>query len=206
MQKPENSTLINVCIVPDEAVGREAVAISQSLKNEDTMFVLGEGLFPHMTVYMARFSNDDINKVVAATETALQQARSFRCRHTGYLITGGRYFEASYEKSPALLAFHELLITHNADLRINPGSPFAEGYFAPYAEEQQKNARETGYDLARNLYRPHITLTRYHEGTVPETYPALPAARLSFDMHRVCVYKADDNGAVYELIREFNVA
>src|SRR5690606_33939801 len=125
-----------------------------------------------------------------ATEAALQQATSFRCIHTGYLMTGGRYLEVSYQKSPELLAFHELLITHNADLRINPGLPFAEGYFAPYTPEQQKNARETGYDLARNLYRPHVTLTRYHEGNVPEIFPALPAASLSFDLHRVCVYKA----------------
>lgn len=73
MDKPENSTLLNVCVLPDERVSAECVRISQSFESENTMFVLGSGLFPHMTVYMARFANDDIEKVVTATEDAFKQ-------------------------------------------------------------------------------------------------------------------------------------
>jgi len=205
MDKPENSTLLNVCVLPDETAGAEAVRISQSLKDDATMFVLGDGLFPHMTVYMARFADRDIEKVVDATAVALKQASSFRCVHTGYFMTEGRYLEASYRKSADFLKLHELLITHDAGLRINPGSPFDEGYFAPYTPEQQRNAQETGYDLARNLYRPHVTLTRYYDGQVPNTFPAFPTAALSFNIGKVCVYKANDNGAVYKLVHEFRV-
>lgn len=205
MNKPENSTLLNICVFPDERASAQYVALSQSLKSDDTMFVLGDGLFPHMTVYMARFANDDIERVATATEEALQQASVFKCIHTGYFMTEGRYLESSYRKSADFLNLHELLITSNASLRINPGSPFNEGYFAPYNAEQQQNAKDTGYDLARNLYRPHVTLTRYKEHGVPEVFPALPAADLSFNLGKICVYKADDNGAVYELVREFHV-
>ena len=169
------------------------------------MFVLGDDLFPHMTVYMARFADCDIEKVAEATEIALGQAEVFTCEHTGYFMTEGRYLEVSYRKSANFLKLHERLITHIADLRINPGRPFNESYFAPYNAEQQKYAQETGYDLVRNLYRPHVTLTRYQEGQVPKTFPALPAADLSFDLRKVCIYKADDNGAVYELVREYKV-
>jgi 2'-5' RNA ligase len=101
------------------------------------------------------------------------------------------------------MRLHEALINNVAERRINPGKPYEEGYFTPYTAEQQQNARETGYDLARNLYRPHVTLTRYQVGGVPEVFPALPAANLSFNLDKVCVYKADDNGAVYELIQDF---
>jgi len=206
MNKPENSTLLNICVFPDDRVSAAFIKISQSLKSDDTMFVLGNGLFPHMTVYMARFANSNIEKVADATEEALKQASVIRCTHTGYFMTEGRYLEASYRKSADFLKLHELLITNNADLRINPGSPFNEGYFAPYNAEQQQNAKETGYDLARNLYRPHVTLTRYKENRVPKVFPALMAADLSFDLGKVCVYKADDNGAVYELVRELYVS
>ena len=206
MYKPESSALLNVCVFPDDRVGAECINISQSFVSEDTMFLLGSGLFPHMTVYMARFANDDIEKVADATEEALKQASVFKCTHTGYFMTEGRYLEASYRKSADFLNLHELLITNIAELRINPGSPFNEGYFAPYNTEQQQNAKETGYDLARNLYRPHITLTRYKENDVPRIFPAVPAADLSFKLRKVCVYKADDNGAVNELVREFHVS
>ena len=103
MNKPEYSTLLNVCVFPDERVSTECVNISQSFKSEDTMFVLGNGLFPHMTVYMARFADDDIDKVADATEEALKQAAVFRCTHTGYFMTEGRYLEASYRKSAEFL-------------------------------------------------------------------------------------------------------
>jgi hypothetical protein len=204
--KPQNSTLINVCIVPDERVGAECVLISQSLANDDTLFVLGGDKFAHMTAYMARFADDQVDAVVRGVEEALRAATSFRCQHSGYLMTAGRYLEVSYAKSDAFMRLHESLIEAVAGLRINPGDPYEEGYFTPYTAEQQRNARETGYDLARSLYRPHVTLTRYREGGVPDVFPALPAADLSFGLGKVCVYKADDNGAVYELVREFNVS
>ena len=156
-----------------------------------------------MTVYMADFADTNISKVVTSVETALQSAKPFRCEMTGYFMTTGRYLEVLCRKSPEFMQLHESIINHIADYRINPGDPYEEGYFTPYTAEQRHNTQETGYDLARNLYRPHITITRYREGGVPEIFPALPAATLHFNLNRVCVYKADDNGAVYELIREF---
>jgi hypothetical protein len=154
---------------------------------------------------MARFENAEIEKVVDATRRALSEASVFTCVHTGYFMTEGRYLEASYRRSSEFLELHESLIRNNASLRINPGSPFTENYFAPYTDEQQYNAKETGYDLARTLYRPHVTLTRYAEGGVPELFPMFPEVDLSFSLSKVCIYKADDNGAVYELVQEFMI-
>jgi hypothetical protein len=205
MNKPENSVIINVCVIPDEFVSAECVTISQSLKSDGTLFVLGNGKFAHMTVFMARFAESEVQNVVDGVEKALQSISTFRCEHVGYLMTEGRYLEASYRKSASFISLHESLINNLAQFRINPGNPFEEGYFTPYTDEQQQNTKETGYDLARNLYRPHATLTRYAEDMVPNRFPAFPEAQLSFNLNKVCVYKADDNGAVYELIKEFRI-
>ena len=204
MNKPENSTIINVCVIPSDQVGAECVNVSQSLKSDGTMFVLdGVTKFPHMTVYMARVANEQVPNVVEAAGSLIEGIQSFTCKHTGYFMTKGRYFEASYEKSSSFVAFHEKLISQLKGYRINPGNPFEEGYFTPYTAEQQKNAKETGYDLAHELFRPHVTLTRYHEGKMPEINPETPPTDLSFNLWKICVYKADDNGAVYEKLAEF---
>ncbi len=206
MQKPENSTIINVCIIPPEDVARQCVQISQSLKSDNKMFVLdGKDAFAHMTVFMARFPESEIANVISATQKVLSDIKSFSCKHTGYFLTQGRYLEVSYHKSAEFLNLHELLIKGLKVYRINPGDPFEEGYFAPYTPEQQKNAKETGYDLAYNLYCPHVTLTRYKEGQVPDVFPAFNHARLSFQLSKVAVYKANDNGAVYEELAKFSV-
>lgn len=203
MNKPLNSTIINVCIIPSDSIGKLYVDISQSLKSPETVFVLGGDKFAHMTVFMARFADNDINKVVDSVERCLVSATKFDCRQTGYLLTGGRYFESSYYKSPGLVALHKSLIENISPLRINPGYPYEEGYFTPYNNQQKQNAIETGYDLAYGLYRPHVTLTRYN--IVPERIPEMPNIDLSFNASRICVYKADDNGVIYELIKAFDI-
>lgn len=201
---PEDSVIINVCVIPDASVGNRCVELSQALKSDGTMFVLdGKSKFAHMTAFMARFANSEIPNVLEATKQALGSIEDFLCEHTGYFMTAGRYLEASYRKSEAFMALHEALIANLKDLRINPENPLEEGYFTPYTAEQRKNAKETGYDLAHDLYRPHITLTRYKKDEVPETFPALAPAKLSFQLSKVCVYKADDNGAIYEKLGEF---
>ena len=205
LQKPQNSTIINVCIIPPQDVGDKCIEISKSLESKNTAFVLGDGKFAHMTVFMARFEDGKINAVVQAIENSLQMAHSFRCEQSGYFLTEGRYMEVSYRRSKPFMDLHESLITNLSDLRINPGNPFEEGYFTPYTEEQRKNAEETGYDLARNLYRPHITLTRYKENEVSDIFSAFPEAKLSFNVNQICVYKADDNGAVYERVKSFQI-
>ena len=205
MEKPANSTIINICIIPDETVGASCAAISQSLKSDTTLFTLGGDKFAHMTVYMARFADGQIPAVVESVGQALQGQSPWQCQHSGYFLTEGRYLEVSYRKSAAFMKIHEALIATAASYRLNPGQPYEEGYFTPYTADQQRNARETGYDLARDLYRPHITLTRYAEGGVPDTFPALPTAALSFAAKKICVYKADDNGAVYKQLAEFSL-
>jgi len=205
MQKPpQDSTIINVCVIPEAIVGNRCIELSQALKSDGTMFVLdGKDAFAHMTVFMARFANSEIPNVLEAAKKVLSTAKSFACEHTGYFMTAGRYLEASYRKSREFMELHESLINRLKHLRINPGEPFEEGYFTPYTYEQRKNAEETGYDLARDLFRPHVTLTRYKEGQVPETFPEFAPAKLSFQLGKVCVYKANDNGAVYEELKTF---
>jgi 2'-5' RNA ligase len=202
---PANSTLINVCILPPEPVSQQCEAISQSLESDATMFVLGRGKFAHMTAFMARFPDATLTKVVEKMEELVRTTQSFRCEHTGYFMTAGRYLEVSYRKSDDFMELHESLIHALSGLRINPGHPHEEDYFAPYTPGQQRNARDTGYDLARELYRPHITLTRYHDRAVPETFPAFPESNLLFELSRVGVYKADANGAVYEELAAFTL-
>ena len=136
---PKDSVIINVCVIPEFEAGKECVALSQSLKSENTMFVLdGKSKFAHMTVYMARFAVDKIPDVLEAMKSALNNIESFACEHVGYFMTAGRYLEASYRKLNEFMGLHELLISNLKDYRINPGEPFEEGYFTPYTKVATK--------------------------------------------------------------------
>lgn len=203
---PANSTILNICIIPPQSVSAEYVAISQSLKSPGTMFVLdGENAFPHGTIYMVRVADNDISDFVDKVKWTLQEQHRFSCIHTGYFMTEGRYLEASYRRTTELMHLHERLIANLKGYRLNPNHPFVESYFTPYTVGQRENAEATGYDLANNLYRPHVTLTRYKEGGLPGMFPGIARADLSFLLDTICVYKADENGAVYEKLATFPI-
>jgi hypothetical protein len=127
------------------------------------------------------------------------------CEQSGYFVTDGHYLEASYKKSADILKLHKDIIAAVSSFRLNPGTPFEESYFAPYTEEQRKNAEETGYDLANNLYRPHITLARYKSERAPTDLPNLPGESLSFKLDTVSVFRADENGSARELIKTYHL-
>src|SRR3989344_3058596 len=202
---PKGSVLVNVCIIPPAKVGEQCVVLAQSLK-EGTVSVLdGKTKFAHMTVAMLRVDEGDVPDIVKAVGSALELQRSFQCKYVGDYKTPGRYFEISYQKTLEFMALHEMLLDLLKRYQLNPGDPYQESYFGIYDTEQQRNARETGYDLAHDRYRPHITLLRWEEGRAPKTSLELPRVDLSFDLGTVCIYLAEENGAVYQELAHFAI-
>lgn len=195
-----DTLLLNVCMLPTEPVAAQCVAISQSFDESLVRFKLGASLFPHATVYMARFPEESIEVVAKALEKLTTTLSPTVLKHSGYYVTEGDYVEVSYQRTKELLNFQTAIISALKDFRASPGNPQKESYYGPFNEHQRQNVQETGYDLAHDLYRPHITLTRYKEGAVPSSFPALPEAKLSFSLPKIALYKADENGAVYEEI------
>ncbi len=207
----EKSELLNVCIIPSLEVSATCVELSNTLKSPDTLLTLdGITKFAHMTVFMARFPIQSQQKVIDAVSNVLKDALPFACTHTGFHTTEGGYGEVSYDKSSEMLALHGKIIDAVKEFRFNPGDPFVENFFGAYSDEQKQSAEQTGYDLTYDLYRPHVTLTRYSPGTKPseEIFAAMmneTKTNLSFTANKICVYKADDNGAIFKELASFNV-
>jgi 2'-5' RNA ligase len=196
----DESTLLNVCMLPADKVALQCITISKGFSEDSVRFTLGNGLFPHATLYMARFNNADIEKIAEAFKSIVQTIKPVALQHSGYYLTEGDYLEVSYQRSPELLALHDQIIQGLKNYRAYIDNPPRESYYGPYNQKQQENVRETGYDLAYDLYRPHITLTRYKEGALPVEFPAFEKASLSFTLPKIALYKADENGAVFEEI------
>lgn len=201
-----NTAILNVCILPTSSVAEQCIAISKSFEQDLVRFQLGDKLFPHMTVYMARFEEDKIDELKSRLTKVVSSLKPVHMQHSGYFLTGGDYLEVSYRKTDAVLQFHDQIIQALKDLRANPGEVNEESYYAPFTAEQKQNVQETGYDLAYSLYRPHVTLTRYKESQLPDKFPALPVANLSFTIPKIALYKADENGAIYEEIITLELA
>lgn len=200
-----DTALLNVAIIPSADVSAAAVMLSEELQTSGGIFHLdGINRLAHLTLYMARFARCDLVGAQAALSAVSGGLSSIRLTQTGYFVTPGGYYEISYLRSPPLLDTHDKVTRALRALRFSPGHPPVENYFGVYSSGQQESARETGYDLAGDLYRPHITLTRF--GDVPDPN-VLPRAKgdLSFTATKIGLFQADSMGAARRLIAEFDL-
>jgi hypothetical protein len=202
MRKPRadiETTLLNVAILPPMSTAAEVERLSATLQTQGGLFRIdGKQRFAHLTLYMARFANLNIDSAVAEAAKFAKEHRSGTLDHTGYYLTQGNYYEVSYARSQGVLKLQQGASDSLLPLRHSPGHPRIEEFFAPCSTRQREQAERTGYDLAGDLYRPHITITRFAE---PPTR-ALPSPKvdLSFSATTIGLFRADDLGAVTEAL------
>jgi hypothetical protein len=196
---------VNVSALPPEPVGTAISALSRELLPRGGVFALdGVERRPHMTLFMARFPTTEITAVGDALHALIPRLPRVRAVHRGFLLTAGRYYEVSYERTDELLSVHRSVMRALCGFRHSPGEPVEEEYFAPYSSAQRVNARKWGYDLAEDLYRPHVTITRFR--SLPSCEPPAPGGDLSFEVTRLGLFEADALGATSRLVAEFDLS
>ena len=197
--------LLNVAVMPSTEVAAQIEFLSRELTSQGTLFTVdGVSLHAHLTLYMARFGSGRITEVRERVRQAVSALPALQLRHSGYLVTPGRYYEVSYARTDELMAAHHAVLKTLAGLRHRPGDPVVESFFGEYGGEQRENARESGYDLAGDLYRPHITVTRFKDRLDAGGLPQSPRD-LSFEAGRIGLFAADANGAAVRFIASFDL-
>lgn len=212
---PEDTVILNLHVVPDRHVGEIARAISEDLPRENQLFYLDKGKFPHMTVYMARFPKANIPAVAAkirellASHQPISFVQDIENKDGGFFATGGNYVEVSYKLTNDVRTLQQEIAKAVAELCWHKQAnqePIEESYYAPYTDEQKRNVRETGYDLFGQLFRPHITLSRYEDAaSIPPLDNLHLGEPLNFDCTEMALYIADENGAVFEEVERFTL-
>jgi hypothetical protein len=200
--------LLNVGIIPPGYITNEAVTLSQRTQSIGGLFELNRTTrLPHVTIYMARFSRckiDAVRKILSAMIPTLEERA---LDHRGYNLTPHRYYEISYAKTPELEQTQVSVTRELYELRYAPGNPVIENYFGEYEGDIKKSVERWGYDCVGNLYRPHLTLTRFPADARPITTTSLPksSSNLSFAISSIGLFRADDMGSARELISEWNI-
>ncbi|WBB73598.1 hypothetical protein O7602_28695 [Micromonospora sp. WMMD1128] len=194
------TTLLNVAILPPQPIAAEVQRLSGELQTRGGLIhVDGQQRLAHMTLYMARFSRLKIDEIVLRVEALAASRRSpITSEHTGYYLTPGNYYEVSYARSPSMMSLHNEVSDALLPLRFSPGQPVVEDFFAPYSAAQEEQAKRSGYDLSGDLYRPHVTITRF--ATRPTADLPTSPVDLSFNISRIGLFEADKLGAVTEPI------
>lgn len=161
----------DIVLLPSKDISDKAVTAS-GLFSRESVFTLADGKFyPHLSLYMVRLPEANLATVTDKLRLISTAFSSMNLRTTHY-EQGRGYIVVDYETPPQLVTLQQMVLA-----AINP---LRDGI----VEKDRQNALEAtglskenfeqyGYRYIGELFKPHITLTRF-EDEQPHDESALP--------------------------------
>jgi 2'-5' RNA ligase len=200
------TAILNISLLPSLTVAERLIRESAALET-DALFTLNAATrIPHLTLYMARFDGRDLLRASDLAAEVFCQAPPVSVDSLGLHRTSGNYVEFLYKPTMELAMLHSAIVSALAPLRFIPGdfTAYREEYFGPYTGEQRSNVESVGYDLAHELFRPHITLARL-SSDVALTPNVTLDGDYAFVAKSGAAFEADELGAGRRMIRRFEL-
>ncbi|MEU7893900.1 DUF1045 domain-containing protein [Nonomuraea sp. NPDC049152] len=204
----------DVVLLPPQEAGIRSVQLSQQCaERAATEFTLGEdGPYAHLSLYMANFTP-------AQREAAASLLRSISAQTPRISLDGDHFagneqgmFELFYRTSQALTRLQEEVIAALAPLRTglrhrDPVGRVLSEYRLTAPPLARDNLERYGYDEVGELFRPHITMTRFQQRAHQVDPAALPPAQAFTATYRtlaLCVM--GEHGTCTDIVETFDLA
>lgn len=204
----------DVVLLPPADVAARSVLLSRACAEPAPVeFTLAEDqVYPHLSLFMATFTPercaaavrrlDDISRSTAVIEL---QADHFAGNEHGM-------FELFYDKSQAVTTLQEVILAELAPLRAgwrrrDPVGRLLADYRNTAPALARGNLERYGYDEVGELFRPHITLTRFQrrdQRLDPALLPPAASFTAAFDTLALCVM--GEHGTCTDIVASFTLA
>ncbi len=201
-----NSLACNIVLLPDSRITEMAIKASQDLEKFGTLFTLKIGSFyPHISIYRLQLPETDFEKARSLLESIAKSRQVFNLRAENY-NQGERYWDVEYQKPDTL-----------AQLQIKAVSIFEalrEGLrendrirLATATGLVKENLEKYGDRAIGQLYRPHLTLTRFVDKPPLSLDEASPAvSEFSGEFPELGLFEMGENGTCRQRITSFKLS
>lgn len=194
----------NVVILSDDDLANKAISLSQNLASNGTLFTLKDGEFyPHVSIYMLQLKDSDFFRAQELLSGIAKQTDAINLIANGY-DQSKQFFDVEYTKSDVIKELQEDIVA-----ALNP---VRDGMRAKDVERMKNatgqalaNYQRYGWNTVGELYRPHLTLTRF-TAAQNEAELSLPdVAEFSGTFSRLGLFEMGDNGTCVCKIAEFDL-
>jgi len=200
-----DSLACNVVILPSEDVAHRAIQLSTELAAKGVHFTLKDGaLFPHVSVYMLQLKYaglDEVEKRLAEIANVVPVLELSVTRYE----QSKQFFDAEYEKPEVLSQLQKQVVT-----TLNP---IRDGMRARDVERMKEatglaleNFKNYGWNTIGELYRPHLTITRFLEDQDVSSLSLPPVQEFSGVFTKLGLFEMGDNGTCVRKIAEFELS
>lgn len=200
-----SSLSCDIVLLPEPSLARKAVALSEQLKAQSALFTLRDGTcFPHVSLYMVQLKAADLDKVGAA----LAETAASRPPHDLVAAKYGQaegYIDAEYIRTRALERLQATVVEAVSPLRSGL-SDSDKVRLTAAAGKVRENLEKYGYRGVGELFRPHLTFTRFEDSSPIETSTLPDPAIFSGRFTRLGLFETGVHGTCIRKIAEFGLA
>jgi 2'-5' RNA ligase len=197
-----NLPVYDVVLLPAPGQYQLSIIISRRLERYGTDFTLADGeQYPHLSLYMANLTPENVEKAKAALAGIAAHTPPLSLEATGYVhdVEQGM-FEVGYEKTDGIVRVQQAIIDAINPLRTglrekDPVGRILADWLPQNSGEARENLERYGYDEIGELFRPHITCTRFKQRYHKADTAALPPpAALSAVFLTLGLYEMGEHG------------
>ncbi len=193
----------NIVIRPELNVARRAVELSRRLQqSHDTLFTLQDGAyFPHVSLYMVQLKVANLDRVSNLLEGLAAKTLLPNLRATKYVQVDS-YIDVEYERTKMLEELQMAVVDTINPIRDGMRQKDKERMLESTGKVRE-SLEKYGYRSVGELYRPHLTFTRFADGQPMVTMGTLPPTEeYSGDFSILGLFEMGENGTCVRLISE----
>lgn len=200
-----NSKPCNVVLLPSVSLADLAIRVSNSVKSDTALFTLEDGAYyPHISMYMLELKVEVYNGVKSVLEQLSASFSAFNLTANKYDQKMG-FLDAEYKVSTELARLQNNIIGALNPLRngmrekdkqrMQQADGIKREYFELY-----------GYANVKQLFRPHITLTRFDNDEPYDTTSLPEISKFNGVYDRLAFFESGNNGTCTKLISSYKLS
>jgi len=186
----------DIVILPADDLAHKAISLSEQLAQHGTLFTLKDGArYPHASLYMTQLKVADLEKVKALLAAIAASTPQLDITATRYDQAEG-YIDVEYARTEAL--------AHLQMTVVEAINPIRDGMYAATGKARE-SLEKYGYRGVGELFRPHLTLTRFVGGRSIDANTLPEPNEFSGRFVRLGLFEMGDNGTCVRKIAEFEL-
>lgn len=192
----------DIVILPNTELAQKAITTSQQLQNLGTLFELtSTGPFPHASLYMTQLKEEDLDQVKTILASIAAVTPLLSLQATRYDQADG-YIDVEYARTDTLDKLQTTVIGAINPIRDGMRAKDHARLLEATGQARQ-NLEQYGYRGVGDLFRPHLTFTRFADSQSIDTSSLPQLSQFNGIFPSLGLFEMGDNGTCIRKIAEF---
>lgn len=209
MNTDEQTLPVDVVLLPESSQAAEAVRCSELLASQGTLTTLDDqNFYAHASLYMFQASVDRLAEITEVLQTLATKYDVQELAQAGYYYLdngpGKGYVDVMFERNATVDQLQLDVVAALNPLRAG----MRESDIAKMAEAtglKLENLQQYGYPAVGELFRPHITLTKFPAETEPDLSVLPEPTAFTGKFTKIGLFEMGDNGTCIRPLATFDL-